>query len=83
MISTIVFTSIIVGAIVGYLASLIVKGRGSGILLNIIIGFFGSIIGNWLLIDVFDVFSMGWLWSFISSLIGAIVLLLLASLFNR
>jgi uncharacterized membrane protein YeaQ/YmgE (transglycosylase-associated protein family) len=40
---------IIIGAIAGWLAGKIVKGGGSGILMNIVIGVVGALIGGFLL----------------------------------
>ena len=39
---------VLVGALAGYLAGLIVKGKGKGFLLNLIVGIAGAIIGGWL-----------------------------------
>ena len=40
---------LIVGAIAGWLAGLIVKGVGFGLLGNIVVGIVGAFIANWLL----------------------------------
>ena len=40
---------LIVGAIAGWLAGLIVKGFGFGLIWNIVIGIIGAFIGVWLL----------------------------------
>ena len=40
---------IIVGAIAGWLAGIIVKGVGFGLVGNIIVGIVGAFIGTWLL----------------------------------
>ncbi len=41
------FTWIVVGAIAGWLGSKVVKGRGSGLLMNIVIGVIGALLGGW------------------------------------
>ena len=69
---------LLIGLIVGYIASLIVKGSGSGLLLNIVIG----IVGGWLL-SLFGLVAVGTLGSLIASLVGAIVLLWIASLLSH
>ncbi len=38
---------IIVGGLAGWLAGLVIKGRGMGIILNILVGIVGAMIGNW------------------------------------
>ncbi|MHC1739975.1 MAG: GlsB/YeaQ/YmgE family stress response membrane protein [Anaerolineaceae bacterium] len=44
---------IVVGLIAGWLAGLVVKGRGMGCLGNIIVGVIGALIGGWLAGSVF------------------------------
>ena len=67
---------IIIGGIAGWVASKVVKGGGSGILMNIVIGVVGAF-GAGLtlnLLDV-DVNSGGYWFTFFIALAGAIVLL--------
>lgn len=42
-----IISTIITGAIAGWLGSLIFKGTGLGLFGNIIIGIVGSFVGNW------------------------------------
>jgi uncharacterized membrane protein YeaQ/YmgE (transglycosylase-associated protein family) len=42
-------TILLIGAIAGWLAGLIVKGYGFGLLGNIIVGIIGAFVGSWLL----------------------------------
>lgn len=73
---------IVIGLVAGYLGSLIVKGNGSGIILNLIIGIVGGVLGGWL----FSFIGLGaknMLGSLITATAGAVILLLLASLFSR
>lgn len=78
---------LIVGGIVGWLASMIMKTDGQqGILLNVIVGIVGAFIGGWLIGplvgagSINDGFSV---MSFVVSLIGAIILLAIVNLFRR
>jgi uncharacterized membrane protein YeaQ/YmgE (transglycosylase-associated protein family) len=78
---------LIVGGIVGWLASLIMKTDGQqGILLNVIVGIVGAFIGGWLISPMVgtgtinDGFSIG---SLVVSLIGAVILLAIVNLFRR
>lgn len=41
-------TSLIVGGIAGWLTGLLQRGRGYGLIGNIIVGIIGSIVGGWL-----------------------------------
>lgn len=73
---------ILIGLVVGWLAGLIVKGSGSGFLLNIVIGIVGAILGGWLF-SLIGVSATSWWGSLITALVGAIVLLLIVGLFTR
>ncbi|MGZ3639943.1 MAG: GlsB/YeaQ/YmgE family stress response membrane protein [Ktedonobacterales bacterium] len=76
---------IIVGGIAGWLASLVVRGTGLGLIGDIIVGIVGGLIGGFLLSLLlpgsFSVtgFNIG---SIIVAFIGAVVLLLLVRLFT-
>lgn len=73
---------ILIGLAAGWIASLIVKGAGSGLVLNLIIGVVGSVLGGWIF-ALLGIVSMNMLGSLITSTVGAVVLLLLANLFTR
>lgn len=76
---------IIVGGIAGWLASLVVRGTGLGIVGDIIVGIVGGLIGGFLLSLLlpgqFSVTGLN-LGSIIVAFIGAVVLLLLVRLFT-
>ena len=73
---------LIVGGVVGWLASLIMKRDAQqGIILNIVVGIVGALIAGW-------IFGGGinqtiTLTSFLYSLIGAVILLAIVNLFTR
>ena len=73
---------IIIGAVAGWLAGLIVNGSGSGFLLNIVIGIIGGVLGGWLF-GLMGIVSINMWGSLITSIVGAIVLLLIVSLVTR
>lgn len=74
---------IIIGALAGWLAGLIVRGFGFGLLGNIIVGIIGAILGGWLLGALGMSFGGGIVGSIITALIGAVVLLLILRLVKR
>lgn len=74
---------IVVGAVAGWLAGLVVRGFGFGILGNIIIGILGAILGGWLLGMAGLSFGAGILGSIVTAFIGAVVLLLIVRLVKR
>ncbi len=74
---------IIVGAIGGWLASLVVRGTGLGLLGDIIVGIIGGIIGG-IIVSALGGSGVSGIniWSIIVAFIGAVVLLLIVRLFN-
>src|SRR6516164_1519912 len=74
---------LIVGAIAGWLAGLIVKGYSFGLLWNIVIGIVGGLIAGWLL-PLIGIFNIGGIvGAIVYSLIGAVILLVIVGLFKR
>ena len=74
---------LIVGAVAGWLAGLIVKGYGFGILGNMVIGILGAFIGGWLF-GHFGIFPAGGIvGELIGATVGAVILLLLLRLIRR
>jgi uncharacterized membrane protein YeaQ/YmgE (transglycosylase-associated protein family) len=78
---------LIVGGIVGWLASLVMRTDGQqGMLLNIVVGIVGAFLGGWIISPLVGVgtinegISIG---SVIVSLLGAIILLAIVNLFRR
>jgi uncharacterized membrane protein YeaQ/YmgE (transglycosylase-associated protein family) len=79
---------IVVGAILGWLASMIMgRNNQQGLLLDIVVGIVGAFLGGWLLAPLFGTgtinqndFSLSGL---LVSLLGAIILLAIVNLFRR
>ena len=78
---------LIVGGIIGWLASMVMKTDGQqGIILNIVVGIIGAFIGGWLgpMLGLGGGINGGiTVMSLLVSLIGAIVLLAIVNLFRR
>jgi uncharacterized membrane protein YeaQ/YmgE (transglycosylase-associated protein family) len=68
---------IILGLLAGFIASQIVQQRGSGILLDIVLGIIGAMVGGWLfsLFGAREVTGLN-LYSLIVAIVGSIVVLL-------
>src|SRR5271167_465109 len=66
---------IIIGGLAGWIGSKIVKGGGSGILLDIVIGIVGALIGGFLLSFVVDTASGGWWFTLFTAVLGSVILL--------
>jgi uncharacterized membrane protein YeaQ/YmgE (transglycosylase-associated protein family) len=74
---------IIVGAIAGWLAGMIVKGGGFGLIGDIIVGIVGAFIAGWLLPRVGLVIGGGIIGAIIDATIGAVILLFVIRLIKR
>jgi uncharacterized membrane protein YeaQ/YmgE (transglycosylase-associated protein family) len=76
---------ILVGAIAGWLAGMVVRGYGLGLVGNIIVGVLGAFLATWLLPKLGVAFMVmnPMVTSIIYALIGAVILLLLAGLVRR
>lgn len=73
---------LIIGGVAGWLAGLIMKGSGFGVLGNIVVGIVGGIIGGFL----FGLLGLGannLIGSIITAVIGAVVLLAIVNAVRR
>ncbi len=73
---------LITGFIAGLLAGKILRGRGYGLLGNIIIGLFGAYIGD-SLFNLLDLNASGWIGELLVSTVGAVVFLWVLSLLKK
>jgi uncharacterized membrane protein YeaQ/YmgE (transglycosylase-associated protein family) len=85
MTATSLLILLIIGAIAGWLAGVLVRGFGFGLIGNIVVGIVGALIAGWLLPLLGVGFSVGnpIITSILYALIGAIVLLVIIGLFRR
>jgi uncharacterized membrane protein YeaQ/YmgE (transglycosylase-associated protein family) len=74
---------LVVGAIAGWLAGLIVKGRGFGLAGNIAVGIVGAFLAGWLLPRLGIAIGGGMIAAIVNALIGALILLALIGLIRR
>jgi uncharacterized membrane protein YeaQ/YmgE (transglycosylase-associated protein family) len=73
---------IVIGIAAGYLAGQIVKGRGMGVLVDLIVGIIGSLIGGWIF-GMLGLGAYGLIGQLVVATVGAVVLLLLVRLIKR
>ncbi len=71
---------LIVGLVAGYLASLIVRGGGLGLIGDLLVGLVGALIGSWLLPRIHVDLGTGILAEILDATIGAIILLVILRL---
>ena len=74
---------LVVGAIAGWLAGLIVKGGGFGLIGNIVIGIIGAVVAGWLLPQLGLQLGTGIIRAIINAAIGAIIVLVIIALIRR
>ena len=73
---------LLLGLASGWIANLIVKGDGSGLIINLIVGLVGGVLGGWLFSPVGPA-PLGSLGSLATSVIGAVALLWIAAAITR
>jgi uncharacterized membrane protein YeaQ/YmgE (transglycosylase-associated protein family) len=74
---------ILIGIAAGFLAGTIMKGRGFGWLINLLLGLAGALIGGWLLGILGLNLGDGIIGSLIAAVIGAVVLIFVVNLFKK
>ena len=81
-----IIAALIIGGIAGWLAGLIVRGAGFGLVGNIVVGIIGALLAGWFispLVGIGTINSGLSIGSFLVSLLGAVVLLAIVNLFTR
>src|SRR6266567_9614301 len=74
---------LVIGAVAGWLAGLIVRGIGFGLIGNIVVGIVGAFIAGWLLPRIGIVIGGGIIAAIINAFIGAVILLIVLRLVRR
>ena len=73
---------LIIGGLAGWIAGLLVKGKGQGIVLNIVVGIVGAFLGTWIF-GFFGIVAGGFLGQLVTAIVGAVVLLGLLALIRK
>ena len=73
---------LVIGAVAGWLAGVIMKGGGFGLVGDIIVGVIGSLIGGWLF-GLLGIAAGGLIGSIIAAVVGAIILIAILRLIRR
>lgn len=78
---TAIIVWLVIGGLAGWLASLVVRGTGQGIVINIVVGIIGAVIANLLFgAGINEAITA---MTFVYSVIGAIILLVILNLIQR
>jgi uncharacterized membrane protein YeaQ/YmgE (transglycosylase-associated protein family) len=74
---------IVIGILAGFLAGKIMRGKGFGLLVDLLIGIVGSFIGGWVfgMLGIFPGFGL--IGQLIVALVGALILLFLVRLIKK
>jgi uncharacterized membrane protein YeaQ/YmgE (transglycosylase-associated protein family) len=79
-----IFSWIVLGAIAGWIGSMIVNRGGEGLFLDIVLGIVGALVGGWIFAALGTTGVTGLnLWSLVVSVIGSVVVLWLYHTFTR
>ena len=78
-----ILAALVSGAIAGWLAGVIVRGAGFGLIGNIVVGIIGALVAGWLLPQLHVELASGTLGSIVDATIGAVVVLVILSLIKR
>jgi len=74
---------LLIGLLAGWLAGKIMKGKGFGVVGDIVVGLIGALIGGFLFRMLGASPEGGLIWSLIVALVGAIILLYVVRLFKK
>jgi uncharacterized membrane protein YeaQ/YmgE (transglycosylase-associated protein family) len=75
----VILSYLVIGVVIGWLAGLLMKGKGFGCLGNVAIALLGSLLGGFIFRGVFNI-KMG---SILTAFLGAILLLFIVNLFSK
>lgn len=74
--------TILIGIIAGWLAGQVVKGRGMGIVVDLIVGIVGSVLGGFVF-QLLGLAAFGLLGRLVMAFVGAVILLLVVRALKR
>lgn len=73
---------ILSGILAGWLAGLVMRGRGFGVIGDLIIGLIGGLIGGWVL-SLFGVAATNWLGQILVAAFGGVILVAIVRALRR
>ncbi|MCB1559755.1 MAG: GlsB/YeaQ/YmgE family stress response membrane protein [Xanthomonadales bacterium] len=73
----------LIGGIAGWLAAVVMKGRGLGVPGNIAVGIIGAFVGDWVFNLLKISITTGFAGSIINAFIGALIVLFLIGLIKK
>ena len=73
---------LIIGVIAGWIAGRLMKGKGFGVIGNLIVGVIGALLGGFIF-SILGISAHGLIGSLVTAVIGAIILLWLVTLIKK
>jgi uncharacterized membrane protein YeaQ/YmgE (transglycosylase-associated protein family) len=73
---------IISGVVAGWLTGMIVKGRGFGLLGDLVIGLLGGLVGGWVS-QLIGISAQGWLGSVLIAVLGGVILVAVVRILRK
>ena len=78
-----IIMTIVIGAVAGWLAGLILKGKGMGFIVNAVVGIVGAFVGSYLFGLIGFSVGNGLIGAIITSTAGAVVLLFIVGILRK
>ena len=78
-----IIMTIVIGAVAGWLAGLILKGKGMGFIVNAVVGIVGAFVGRYLFGLIGFSVGNGLIGAIITSTAGAVVLLFIVGILRK
>ena len=78
-----IIATVLIGAIAGWLAGLIMKGSGNGLIINAVVGIVGAFVGSYLFGLIGFSVGSGLLGAIITATAGAVVLLFIFGILRK
>jgi len=78
-----IIATVLIGAIAGWLAGVILKGKGMGFIINAVVGIVGAFVGNYLFTLIGFSVGSGLIGAIITSTAGAVVLLAIVGFLRK
>ena len=78
-----IIAALVIGAIAGWLAGLIIRGAGFGLIGDMVIGIIGALVASWVLPQLHIQLASGTLGAILDATIGAVIMLVILSLVKR
>lgn len=76
------FAFILIGVVAGWIAGVITKGSGFGIIVDMVVGILGAFVGNYVLAH-FNILPGGLVGLLISATLGAVILITVVALIRK